>query len=391
MEEPPFLGDNAIIMFEEMIACSDAKHKYSGSEYHINAVPRSKFLRDGPGRLYKLCEDCRVRGRNKRKRIREKKLASNLPDGYFMCTTCLKQYPRNEVGKTTQGDDSKCCIRCLSMHHTRNNEFVDFMHAIIIERILYTGLSCIELHEIHLKEPPEGPRGIRRICVVDGGVTFEGKEYQHLEFVRKFQDQLEIRHLECDHLPEDEYKLRYPNGKWLPKSNEVARVSTKEGRIAEMAKCQLISGLGHRIVTARRIARKRLFLRKKWKDSRAPSTRIKQTWVDNYKREKKCRCERCDREHIFEPLSFTHFDHIDIDDKIASVSSMVQYDATLAQLQEEVKKCRLICKHCHAINTSEQRDAGLLQTKGYKTLKRKIKERVDRAESLSMCTNAKIA
>jgi len=321
--------------------------------------------------------------RDANKRAREKKQAIPIPDGFFLCTTCRKYCPCEAVGKTKQGDDAKSCDVCLSNMDVRDEARKTHVREMIVERILHIGYSCFELREIHLKERPESPLGIQRLRVINEIVTYEGIEYRHLDFVQKFKDQLELQHLQLDHLPQDEYVKLYPNGTWVAKHDLVSCVKTKVGRVMEMAKCQLVCGLGHVMATARRIEQKHQ-LAGTTKQNLSPFNLAKQTWTDNYKREKRCRCEHCGGEHINEPLSFTHFDHIDVNAKANTISNMIKDTrVSLEQIQEEVKtKCRLLCMHCHAIHTGEQYESGIIQKKSYDTKKRRIQDAIVKSDEM---------
>jgi len=135
------------------------------------------------------------------------------------------------------------------------------------------------------------------------------------------------------------------------------------------------------MATARRVEQKHQLA---WttKSSLSPLRLSKQTWADNYKREKRCRCEHCNREHVNEPLSFTHFDHMDVNAKTDTVSFMIgDIHVSLEQIQEEVKtRCRLLCMHCHAIHTRSQFEAGIIQKKTYDTKKRRIQDAIVKSD-----------
>lgn len=355
-----------------LMICANTKHK-SHSDYPFDAVPIENFMRKGPGIPHKTCIDCRKHERIIGSRSHEKKHAKPLPDGQFICVRCGDYYSFDKIGNTTDGDQTKCCVDCIFKERDiyRNRKL--HVREMIMERIMRTGFSCVFLKEIHLQELPNGPRGIRRIRVVDGGVIFNGKEYHHLEFVRVFKEQLEIRHLQLDHLPEDEFKMLHPYEIWHPKYASVGDIKNTAGRVEEMAKCQLVSGLGHIIISSKRIDQKHLLTGTTRKRTRPLLHTTKQIWVDNYKLTNNCRCEYCGQENTHEPLTFTHFDHINIEEKTDTVSNMVcDKNISLEQLQDEVKKCRLLCMHCHAIHTIEQHASGVLEKKRSKTKKHKL-------------------
>jgi len=53
---------------------------------------------------------------------------------------------------------------------------------------------------------------------------------------------------------------------------------------------------------------------------------------------------------------FFEFDHIDIKEKLDKIANLVRDDKwNIEQLLEECKKCRLLCRNCHTIHSSNQR------------------------------------
>ena len=75
-------------------------------------------------------------------------------------------------------------------------------------------------------------------------------------------------------------------------------------------------------------------------------------YVDNLKRQ--CGCSVCGykTDTLFR---FLENDHLDPENKIANIAGMVKdNNCTLEQLIEELKKCRIICRHCHKIHTHKQ-------------------------------------
>lgn len=53
-------------------------------------------------------------------------------------------------------------------------------------------------------------------------------------------------------------------------------------------------------------------------------------------------------------LSCLDFDHINPDNKYKNICELVRYQARIKTIQEEIKKCRLICKNCHLKHTNRQ-------------------------------------
>jgi Mor family transcriptional regulator len=53
-------------------------------------------------------------------------------------------------------------------------------------------------------------------------------------------------------------------------------------------------------------------------------------------------------------LKFYEFDHIDPDTKINNVSNLVRTGRSIKSLREEIEKCVLLCRYCHAKRTAIQ-------------------------------------
>lgn len=197
---------------------------------------------------------------------------------------------------------------------------------------------------------------IRRFPVVNGCVSFDGVLYEHKKFARLYEHELELRHLQNDHIPHDEWDKDFP---WEPKIASVCRIENLCGQEKEFAKCQLVSVQGHV-----RITTERTLQNGKPKSKGSLLRRSKQNWCDEYKRSQGCICSICNVTYDEEPLKFLHFDHIDIHTKIASISTMiVDKKYTLDMLIEESKKCRLVCATCHSLITSDQAKSGAFNLK----------------------------
>lgn len=54
---------------------------------------------------------------------------------------------------------------------------------------------------------------------------------------------------------------------------------------------------------------------------------------------------------------FFHFDHIDPSTKIDAISEMIRCKKySIEDVIDEIKKCRILCLHCHMIHTKTQWD-----------------------------------
>jgi hypothetical protein len=67
-------------------------------------------------------------------------------------------------------------------------------------------------------------------------------------------------------------------------------------------------------------------------------------------------CNDCKLEVTNTNFMAFHFDHIDRTLKYKALSKMVKDPCTLADIDNEIAKCRLLCANCHAIRTYYNRD-----------------------------------
>lgn len=54
-----------------------------------------------------------------------------------------------------------------------------------------------------------------------------------------------------------------------------------------------------------------------------------------------------------------HFNHVEIHNKSANVSTLVGTGRPLDEVKKEMRKCNILCANCHAIHTSHQHKTGV--------------------------------
>lgn len=323
--------------------CTNKEHRYI-SKYPSDSVPVQLFNRKNPGEPLKHCEDCRTKRRKRRKVYDTKKREEILPEHLFMCTTCMKKKDIMFVAKLENGGISKQCLDCKDHLESIKKRTRANARALRMSRILETGISCAVLNEIHLIPLPATPYNIRRLIVQNGIVTYDNVDYDAIEFVNNHKDELELRHLESDHIPMHEWVSKYPNVPWRPKKREIADISNVPGQIDEFAKCQVVSILGHLKITKQRLDRQ---------GKKHPKTILgkeKIAWVKNYKKEKQHKCELCDTSYEKEPSAFMYISNWGCDGSKNIIGGTMQYDEiSLDTMIADILKKKLICGHCHAI------------------------------------------
>lgn len=336
----------------------------SRSSFKVDDVPIEYFARKTMGDLYLHCKDCRDVCNVSKKRAKEKQLLIKVPETHFRCVSCQKILERNLIGKNRDGSDLKSCQSCSTSNSERQLKKRDYVRVLQLERIFETGVSCQVLNEIHLK-PSCHTYLIDRIPVVNGIVMWNGMPIDSKIFVRVCRNELEFRHLQCDHIPKEEWDIKFPDIPWRKKHSEICRINNIQGQREEFSKCQLVSQLGHIIATNKRVSNNP-------KKGSSKARKLKLSWCNNYKSKNKNKCDLCKVIYEHYPCSFMHFDHIDINHKTDTISRMIiQKKYSLDDLINEITKCRLICGHCHKLVTDEQFKSGMIQDKIFNTKKRR--------------------
>lgn len=204
----------------------------------------------------------------------------------------------------------------------------------------------------------------------DGNVLYEGTPYNHHEFVRTFSHLLEIRHLEWDHLQKGEWEVLHPNIPWEKKQQEIGFCRSDKSRLEESKKCQLICSLSHiRVSRARELAAR-------YDGQKFYKPYSKEKYIRQRKQELTHQCSHCGEIYDDVP-SFLEFNHITLDNKIASIYHMERNSPyTIDDIRKEIdERCVLLCRHCHTLETSKQREDGTIQRKAMETKKRRKLEK----------------
>lgn len=318
-------------------------------------VPLRMFKVLKSGNYTKNCIVCLEFETKREFKGRQDKMKEKVADDEFYCHTCWKRKNVSIRSKKANGTYSEQCIECAERERERKRGFNKHLRQLQVARILETGYSCVVLREIHLQPLQETPYLIRRYPVIDGCVCDNGEIIDHKIFARLHTTELELRHLQNDHIPIDEWIGDIP---WEPKKMAVCELTNLHDQKREFAKCQLVSGLGHVKITTKRYRKNG-----ESKERLSIDQKQRREWINNYKLSCNCTCATCGISYMGEPLGVLHFDHIDIHTKIANISEMIRGNYTLEMIILEIQKCRLVCIHCHEIITKEQRKSGILQKK----------------------------
>ncbi len=144
--------------------------------------------------------------------------------------------------------------------------------------------------------------------------------------------------LECDHINDD--KFRKKNGKKIRGITEVPLNKI----VDEIRKCEVVCRMCHQKRTT-----KRRFIIGVQQDP--PCVKRRRELVTNFKLNCK-KCEICSLEITMENKSCFDLDHIDPTTKLYNISQILHMNSKYIKI--ELKKCRLLCKHCHLRHTIDQ-------------------------------------
>ena len=345
------LADAAKESKGEFSYCASATHTLKDvSLYPRDQVPFSMFQRyeDDFDDLYETCYDCRNHKAVQNVEY-EKIKRSAAKEDEFYCDGCKGYICVEQRAPNKDGTLSNNCFDCKAKRKERNKYMRTIFYKIIYEMFLKTKASCQKCRVIYLI-PEEGTEFSVRLETfdIDGNlfVDYKGQRYLTLDFLVKFKHLLEFRVIELDHLSEQEQRdggILQPNQKYEPKIGNVSTFSSEREMRREGKKCQNDCSMCHIKDT---ISRESGNYRR-----RDPEV-IKKEYVDNIKRE--CGCSVCGYK-TDDFFRFLEFDHIDPKNKIAAIATMVKdYGYTLEDIIEEIKKCRVVCRHCHKIHTYKQ-------------------------------------
>ena len=310
-----------------------------------------KISGDPKSSLWEHCSDCRNQSAIWTNERRDKTRTSIQEDEFF-CGWCKKPRSINIRAKNLDGTQSNCCIDCKQKSFEYSRKSQEFRLAMKEENIKKQFCSCEICKNIYLT-PEEGSHHVVELSTYEKDgvryVDYKGETYEAEKFVHKFENLLETRVLQFDHLNEEEQRERgilKEDDIYVGKRGNVSQMGSISSIVRETEKTRIICIRCHVKETKRR----------EKGDSRK-SGLIKQK-MDYMNKIREKGCSVCG---FYDPelLRFLDFDHIDPENKTCNVSKMVvdseyDIDAFIRECDDSVT--RILCKHCHSIHTSEQQD-----------------------------------
>jgi hypothetical protein len=347
-----------------ILCCTNLLHSTSDSIYKQNEVPIELFRKE-PGNtkseLFKMCRNCRnIISANQKINI-SNKVSTAIQKDMFFCKTCSKEKLSSNKAINLNGSESAVCVDCKPLLKEKSKQFKIKYHNFKIEIIEKNECSCLICEKIYLRDHKNSQAIEIETFMIDNirHIKHNNKNYTCKDFINDYKHDLEILILQFDHLSENEQRERgllLPEDKFIPKKNSVSQINNESAMRLEALKCQLICARCHIITT---IEREKGYIKcGVFKDKIEYTNKIKENG-----------CENCKYKNNHLPRFF-HFDHIDPNNKITEVGTMVQnYDFTLKDVISEVNKCRILCQHCHLIHTHNQFNNGVLLDKIHKNHK----------------------
>lgn len=337
--------------------CNNSAHTSSGSPYPREQVPLEFFKKDNEdinNDTFKTCKHCREHLSLKDRENHKKAKEQPLPDNMFLCGGCFKLKPINEQIENFDGTKSKSCVDCKTSSINYKKKLKKLYRLLQLNTVINNEACCLLCGIIILKGPDNGlPLTILKTKCVNNVrmVKYEEFTYNSKDFLVKFSDQIEVRVLEFDHLSENEQRKRgllLDSEIYTPKKSNVCNAGNESAMKLESKKCQLICKKCHVKETIRREEEKEEKIKTSFVER---DIRINQKQM--IKERKALGCEICKYVNIEMPRFFD-FDHLDPTTKLENVAAMVHLNYATSLIEQEMNKCRVLCKNCHHIHTITQ-------------------------------------
>ena len=342
--------------------CSHTKF----SNYPPDKIPLHMVLLypDEPNSpILRSCLDCRNNRAVRYKEIASEKIKLAQSSDMMYCSGCnMVKYLTDMSINKIDNNYMKTCKSCKESSIISANKRRGAYNLIKLEYIKKYGCSCQACKSIFIKHNDTTTfvrfRELKTFMDSDNklAVIYENKLYETSEFIKKYEDRLELRIIQLDHLTEEEQRIRgllKENEQYRQKKNDVSQMGGEISMRLEASKCQHLCRRCHIKITNTR-------QKKNSKNHYSSLSMQKKIYVDKQKIQIGG-CQLCGYWDS-DLLKFFDFDHIDIFEKTATIASMVILkEYTLNDVKKELKNCRLLCGHCHILHTCYQAKLGLFE------------------------------
>ena len=339
-------------------ACQSLFHDTPGvcPDYPRERVPIEMFAYKSKNKKDESnsCICCREFRDARVKSYTEKYKKETEKNGKFYCLCCNKKVEAIKQAINLDGSKNNYCIECRGKKNEYGAKHTAHMKNVfrtIQKEFMEVNECSCERCKCILVKPEDGGKYVVELPTYEEDdirlVIYKGEVHTAADFIQEYEDILEFRTMEFDHLTEAEQRERGIIGdgeEYIRKKNCVSAMQNeysmrKESEITQQLCCKC-----HLIVTIERE------LGNKWL---SPEGKKKLEYANNLKKEFGCEVCKFKDDSL---LRYLEFDHLFPADKIDCISRMVQDDKyTLENLIEECKKCRILCRSCHKIHSDHQR------------------------------------
>lgn len=347
---------------ENLKVCRSIHHTINGvSIYPRDSVPLFMFAfkSKDSNEESNYCMNCREYHYIKNRKYREKIKINAEGVGKFFCNMCHNTLELKYRSYDKNGSPNTFCLDCqvLKKHYSGNHSELmrNAIRDIQLDFMNKNEASCERCKSIFIK-PDNNIKCVTELETYEKDdcryVKYNEEEHLVTDFLIQYDDILEFRILEFDHLDENEQRERgiiKEGEKFIEKRGGVTTMKTiydmkKESEITQLLCCKC-----HLIVT---ISREKGTLK------HGKEVIKRSEYTDKLKNESGCEICKFNDSNL---LRYLEFDHLEPILKICNVSEMVRnITYTFEDLINECKKCRILCRSCHKIHTYEQRQRGVI-------------------------------
>lgn len=313
----------------------------------ITYFNKNKRMKDG---LEPTCKECRIAKRQKVKLNHE-----SARVGIFekKCKTCCITKTTDQFTKDgTLLDGFRAdCNDCRSKYRSKKASEYSQLHKtqeIELKKKLCQKCNCIKsINEFGYKKyKKSGKDSICKQCSSQRQLKLDRYKKLLVQRFLQFKTCVDCgckdwKLLENDHIENDKanniHGLSYRTISKLPTLKKIA---------LELKKCEVVCIKCHRIRTHKRFETSSEHVLKQLKNER-------REMVDQLKLETR-QCVLCNSQVSNDTTFLFDWDHINPTAKIESISEMCNTLQPIDKIQQEIKKCRLLCCSCHRLHTRIQ-------------------------------------
>jgi hypothetical protein len=290
----------------------------------------------------------------------------------IICELCEIEFNRPVSNKNNPNKNLKKCEECRDLQNklkTNNLKNGTFCYDTEFNRVKMNKNSIIKMCKIYDcdREYPCDLHNSVKKCINKSCNNFDYTDDSMCRRCRIKEDQFKNKYRrslkefkedlggECKNCGlKDMFFLEFDHIDPSTKQRQITRTSSKNFHI-EKDNIQLLCGICHRIKSLKEMDAK---FKYDENNKHKRCKKDKKDFVLKIKREIGS-CQVCGWTHENDQIfSYaTDFDHIS-NDKYRQVSSLYHYSKET--IKKEIDKCRLLCRHCHQLNTCIQRGSKML-------------------------------